>query len=194
MHPERNWNRIQKSHPDHLAVGEAVTRAVYPALENPFAYPELAEAGLEAYKLALAVALRRAGRARKPLRGRHRTMWTASLPPSTSTSASIPTSTPWKRTVRGRLLGKRGAAPASRRAQRRGLPRRNSQRPRDHRPASSAPSLPWPVTCSTPGLPAQSAASRQAPSGAAATVGVVGVAEPPTGSTVMPRETAWRYP
>jgi LmbE family N-acetylglucosaminyl deacetylase len=51
MHPERNWNRIQKSHPDHLAVGEAVTRALYPALENPFAYPELAEAGLEAYKL-----------------------------------------------------------------------------------------------------------------------------------------------
>ncbi|MDQ0755716.1 PIG-L deacetylase family protein [Arthrobacter sp. B3I4] len=51
MHPERNWNRIQKSHPDHLAVGEAVTRAVYPALENPFAYPELAAAGLDAYKL-----------------------------------------------------------------------------------------------------------------------------------------------
>ncbi|QYF89655.1 PIG-L deacetylase family protein [Arthrobacter sp. PAMC25284] len=51
MHPERNWNRIQKSHPDHLAVGEAVTRAVYPALENPFAYPELADAGLAAYKL-----------------------------------------------------------------------------------------------------------------------------------------------
>ncbi|WP_426996386.1 PIG-L deacetylase family protein [Pseudarthrobacter sp. N5] len=51
MHPERNWTRIQKSHPDHLAVGEAVTRAVYPAVENPFAYPELAEAGLAAYKL-----------------------------------------------------------------------------------------------------------------------------------------------
>ncbi|UKA65502.1 PIG-L family deacetylase [Arthrobacter sp. FW306-05-C] len=51
MHPERNWQRIQKSHPDHLAVGESVTRAVYPALENPFAYPELADAGLEAYKL-----------------------------------------------------------------------------------------------------------------------------------------------
>ncbi|MDP9997582.1 PIG-L deacetylase family protein [Pseudarthrobacter sulfonivorans] len=51
MHPERNWNRIQKSHPDHLAVGEAVTRAVYPAVENPFAYPELADAGLAAYKL-----------------------------------------------------------------------------------------------------------------------------------------------
>jgi LmbE family N-acetylglucosaminyl deacetylase len=51
MHPERNWSRIQKSHPDHLAVGEAVTRAVYPALENPFAYPDLAESGLAAYKL-----------------------------------------------------------------------------------------------------------------------------------------------
>jgi LmbE family N-acetylglucosaminyl deacetylase len=51
MHPERNWNRIQKSHPDHLAVGEAVTRAVYPAVENPFAYPELAAAGLDAYRL-----------------------------------------------------------------------------------------------------------------------------------------------
>lgn len=51
MHPERNWERLQKSHPDHLAVGEIVTRAVYPAVENPFAYPELAEAGLEAYKL-----------------------------------------------------------------------------------------------------------------------------------------------
>ena len=51
MHPERNWNRIQKSHPDHLAVGEAVTRAIYPAVENPFAYPELAESGLEAYKV-----------------------------------------------------------------------------------------------------------------------------------------------
>ncbi|BCW36932.1 GlcNAc-PI de-N-acetylase [Arthrobacter sp. StoSoilA2] len=51
MHPERNWDRLQKSHPDHLAAGEAVTRAVYPAVENPFAYPELAEAGLMAYKL-----------------------------------------------------------------------------------------------------------------------------------------------
>jgi LmbE family N-acetylglucosaminyl deacetylase len=51
MHPERNWNRIQKSHPDHLAVGEAVTRSIYPAVENPFAYPELAESGLQAYKV-----------------------------------------------------------------------------------------------------------------------------------------------
>ncbi|MFK0038952.1 PIG-L deacetylase family protein [Paenarthrobacter sp. NPDC090517] len=51
MHPERNWDRLQKSHPDHLAAGEAVTRAVYPAVENPFAYPELAAEGLTAYKL-----------------------------------------------------------------------------------------------------------------------------------------------
>jgi len=51
MHPERAWDRIQKSHPDHLACGEAVTRAVYPAVENPYAYPELAEAGLAAYKV-----------------------------------------------------------------------------------------------------------------------------------------------
>ncbi|WP_261372102.1 PIG-L deacetylase family protein [Arthrobacter woluwensis] len=51
MHPERNWERLQKSHPDHLAAGEIVTRAVYPAAENPFAYPELEERGLRAYKV-----------------------------------------------------------------------------------------------------------------------------------------------
>nr|WP_231366461.1 PIG-L deacetylase family protein [Zhihengliuella flava] len=51
MHPERDWTRLQRSHPDHLACGEAVTRAVYPAVENPYAYPHLAEAGLEAFKL-----------------------------------------------------------------------------------------------------------------------------------------------
>ena len=50
-HPERNWDRIQKSHPDHLACGEAVTRAVYPAAENPFAFPDLAAAGLEAFRV-----------------------------------------------------------------------------------------------------------------------------------------------
>lgn len=52
MHPERNWDRIQRSHPDHLACGEAVTRAIYPAVENPFAYPELvSDEGLNAYKV-----------------------------------------------------------------------------------------------------------------------------------------------
>ncbi|WP_104165933.1 PIG-L deacetylase family protein [Arthrobacter sp. SX1312] len=51
MHPERSWDRIQKSHPDHLACGEAVTRAIYPAVENPFAYPELEAAGLKSFRV-----------------------------------------------------------------------------------------------------------------------------------------------
>ncbi|TJY71294.1 PIG-L family deacetylase [Arthrobacter sp. CAU 1506] len=51
MHPERAWERIQKSHPDHLACGEIVTRAIYPAVENPYAYPELLEEGLAAHKV-----------------------------------------------------------------------------------------------------------------------------------------------
>ncbi|RKW71630.1 PIG-L deacetylase family protein [Galactobacter caseinivorans] len=50
-HPERDYERLQRSHPDHLACGEIITRAVYPALENPYAYPELQDAGLHAYKL-----------------------------------------------------------------------------------------------------------------------------------------------
>jgi len=46
--PERNWNRIAASHPDHLAAGEAAICAVYPDARNPFAHPELlAEEGLE---------------------------------------------------------------------------------------------------------------------------------------------------
>lgn len=39
--PERNYDRIFSSHPDHLAAGEAALRAAYPAAENPFAWPEL---------------------------------------------------------------------------------------------------------------------------------------------------------
>jgi len=46
--PERNWERLGASHPDHLAAGEAAVRAVYPAARNPFAFPELlADEGLE---------------------------------------------------------------------------------------------------------------------------------------------------
>jgi LmbE family N-acetylglucosaminyl deacetylase len=46
--PLRNWRRIAgPSHPDHLAVGEATTSAIYPDSRNPFAYPELAAAGLD---------------------------------------------------------------------------------------------------------------------------------------------------
>ncbi len=47
--PERNWERIFASHPDHLAAGEAALRAVYPDARNPFAFPELAAEGLEAH-------------------------------------------------------------------------------------------------------------------------------------------------
>ncbi|HEV2362105.1 MAG TPA: PIG-L deacetylase family protein [Acidimicrobiales bacterium] len=45
--PERNWDRIRASHPDHMAAGEATLQAVYPDARNPFAHPELLEEGLE---------------------------------------------------------------------------------------------------------------------------------------------------
>jgi LmbE family N-acetylglucosaminyl deacetylase len=45
--PDRNWGRIQASHPDHLAAGEAAIQ-VYPDARNPFAHPSLlADEGLE---------------------------------------------------------------------------------------------------------------------------------------------------
>jgi LmbE family N-acetylglucosaminyl deacetylase len=44
--PERNWDRLFASHPDHLAVGEATMRAVYPDARNPHAFPELLREGL----------------------------------------------------------------------------------------------------------------------------------------------------
>jgi LmbE family N-acetylglucosaminyl deacetylase len=45
--PDRNLDRIFASHPDHLAAGEAAMCAVYPDARNPFAHPELLDAGLE---------------------------------------------------------------------------------------------------------------------------------------------------
>lgn len=46
--PERRWDRLAASHPDHLAAGEAAVRALYPFARNPFAFPELlAHEGLE---------------------------------------------------------------------------------------------------------------------------------------------------
>jgi LmbE family N-acetylglucosaminyl deacetylase len=45
--PERNWQRIFASHPDHLAAGVATMAAVYPDARNRFAHPELLEEGLE---------------------------------------------------------------------------------------------------------------------------------------------------
>ena len=48
--PERFWDRIGASHPDHMTVGESTLRAVYPDARNPFAFPELlADEGLEAW-------------------------------------------------------------------------------------------------------------------------------------------------
>lgn len=48
--PERNWLRVQASHPDHLAAGEAALQAIYPDARNPFAHPSLlADEGLEAW-------------------------------------------------------------------------------------------------------------------------------------------------
>ncbi|HEY2215044.1 MAG TPA: PIG-L deacetylase family protein [Acidimicrobiales bacterium] len=46
--PERRWDFIFASHPDHLAAGEAAVCAVYPDARNPFAHPELLQdEGLE---------------------------------------------------------------------------------------------------------------------------------------------------
>ena len=44
--PQRNWQRIGVSHPDHMATGEATLCAVYPDARNPFTFPELLDEGL----------------------------------------------------------------------------------------------------------------------------------------------------
>jgi LmbE family N-acetylglucosaminyl deacetylase len=49
--PERMWDRIGASHPDHLAAGEASVCAVYPDARNPFAHSELLEEGLEPFSV-----------------------------------------------------------------------------------------------------------------------------------------------
>jgi len=49
--PERNWERIYSSHPDHLAAGETAIQAVYPDARNPFAFPELKAARLEPWRV-----------------------------------------------------------------------------------------------------------------------------------------------
>jgi LmbE family N-acetylglucosaminyl deacetylase len=50
--PDRNYERIYASHPDHLAAGEAALCAVYPDARNPFAHPELLEDdGLEPWSV-----------------------------------------------------------------------------------------------------------------------------------------------
>jgi len=48
--PERNWERIYASHPDHLAAGDAAIQSVYPDARNPFAHTSLLQdEGLEAW-------------------------------------------------------------------------------------------------------------------------------------------------
>jgi len=39
--PDRNYQRMGTSHPDHRAVGASALDAVYPDSRNPFAFPEL---------------------------------------------------------------------------------------------------------------------------------------------------------
>ncbi len=51
--PERNWERIRASHPDHMASGEATMRAVYPDARNPHAFPELLREGLTPHTVPL---------------------------------------------------------------------------------------------------------------------------------------------
>ena len=51
--PERSFQRMYASHPDHLASGEATLCAVYPDSRNPFAFPELLEEeGLEPWTVS----------------------------------------------------------------------------------------------------------------------------------------------
>ncbi len=47
QNPERRWDRIFASHPDHLAVGEAAVSAAYPDSRNPHFCPELLDEGYE---------------------------------------------------------------------------------------------------------------------------------------------------
>ena len=50
--PERRWDRIPASHPDHLAAGEATIASVYPDAGNPFAHPSLLDdEGLEPWSV-----------------------------------------------------------------------------------------------------------------------------------------------
>ena len=50
--PDRNWDRIYASHPDHLAVGDATIAAVYPDARNRWAHPELEAQGIEPWAVA----------------------------------------------------------------------------------------------------------------------------------------------
>ena len=49
--PERNWDRLGASHPDHMAAGEAAIQAVYPDARNRFAFMDLLDEGLEPWRV-----------------------------------------------------------------------------------------------------------------------------------------------
>ncbi|NUR85789.1 MAG: PIG-L family deacetylase [Nonomuraea sp.] len=49
-HPDRNYQFVAPSHPDHRAVGGSALDAVYPDARNPYAFPELLkDEGLDAW-------------------------------------------------------------------------------------------------------------------------------------------------
>jgi LmbE family N-acetylglucosaminyl deacetylase len=50
--PERSFQRMYASHPDHLAAGAATMAAVYPDSRNQFAHPKLLEEGFEPWTVA----------------------------------------------------------------------------------------------------------------------------------------------
>lgn len=50
--PERWWERIGASHPDHLAAGEIAIQAVYPDARNEFAFPGLLEQGYQPWAVS----------------------------------------------------------------------------------------------------------------------------------------------
>jgi LmbE family N-acetylglucosaminyl deacetylase len=49
--PERSYQLIYASHPDHLATGDAALAAVYPDARNPFAHPDLLDEGFEPWSV-----------------------------------------------------------------------------------------------------------------------------------------------
>ncbi|MFO7272575.1 PIG-L deacetylase family protein [Sphaerobacter thermophilus] len=53
--PDRVWEpvyNVRRHHPDHLAAGQAVMAAVYPAPQNPWDFPELLAEGLQPHKVS----------------------------------------------------------------------------------------------------------------------------------------------
>ena len=98
--PERNWERIQASHPDHLAAGEAAIQAVYPDARNPFAHASLlGDEGLEAWTVEEVWVM--AGPQPDHARRHHRHLRRSRSPHCGRTSRRPHTWTTWTTFVRG---------------------------------------------------------------------------------------------